>query len=214
MPSSGAPTRSKVCGSSVEHAPQQRQQHAGHDEQQRERARVAPQLAQHPAAPVARTIARRLMPPPVPRPAAGTPPRRRPRRCAASSCSARLGRPGSARRASAASRSQRSASSITWLDTSSVVPASASRRKSAHSSRAAPGRARPSARPAPAARARPAAPWPATRAPAGRRTAADDALGLPRPARPCRPPRRRRSAGAPSTRGEVARGSRARVRSA
>ena len=30
--------------------------------------------------------------------------------------------------------SQRSASSITWLDTSSVVPASASRRKSAHSS--------------------------------------------------------------------------------
>ena len=78
------------------------------------------------------------------------------------------------------SSSQRSASSITWLETSSVVPPSASSWNSRPElARGAPDRARPSARRGRAARARRAARWRATRAPAGRRTGADDPVREP-----------------------------------
>ena len=133
-PSSGAPIRWKTGGSAVEHVPQQRSSSARHDEQQRDRARVVADLPQHALRGRARVI--RALTPPPPRSGAGTP---RPRSCSPvrsrSARGRRLARAGR-RRASAASASHAAASSITWLETSSVVPPSASPWNVAHSSRA------------------------------------------------------------------------------
>ena len=92
----------------------------GTTSEERDRARVAPQLGEHAGAPSPRS--RAALTRPGLRPGAGTPRRgsRRPSGRAGSRASrARAG----GRRAAARSASQRSASSITWLETSSVVPA-------------------------------------------------------------------------------------------
>ena len=49
-PTSGAPTRSKASGSPSKAYLQQRDQEGRHDEQERDRAGIAPQLRQDPAA--------------------------------------------------------------------------------------------------------------------------------------------------------------------
>ena len=107
------------------------------------------------------------------------PPGRARRSRSSSAGGARWRRAG--RRASAAARRSASASSITWLDTSSVVPPSASAWKVPTGRAAAPGRGRPSARRARAARARPSS------ALASDTRARCPPESLRRPASACRP---------------------------
>ena len=123
-PQSGAPICWKTCGSAFEDEVEQHQQHRRDDEQQRDRARVVPDLPAGRAAP-SRPSTRALTAPPPSRSRRGRPRRGPARR------SPRAVRPASSWRSSRPSRissssSHSRASSITWLETSSVVPARAS----------------------------------------------------------------------------------------
>ena len=143
-PSSGAPMWSKT-GVSLVDPGQQPEQHAGHDDEQAERAGVVPDLAQHAAAGGERSARGSCRH----RSACGPRARavdegeeglldvgrrrwRRARRARVSSASSRPSRMSS-------SRSQRVASSMTWLLTSSVTPSPASRRNRSHRSRRSTG---------------------------------------------------------------------------
>ena len=108
---------------------EQADQHARHDEQQRERAGVVPQLAQDPAggregAADAHAGSRRRASGSLGLvdEARGRRPRRRRSRCGSSSPS-RVSSASSRPSRISSSRSQRAASSMTWLLTSSVAPA-------------------------------------------------------------------------------------------
>ena len=135
--------------------------------------------------------------------ARGRPPRRRGAGAARSSA-AGCRRRAAARRASAAAGRSGSASSITWLETSSVTPPAASPWNSSHRSRRSTG-----SRPTVGSSSTSTSGAPSSAAASETRAAlpagepADERLGVVRRARPRRSRRRRRRRGAPSTRGEV-----------